>query len=156
VSLGDQLQVHLIELAKYDILEEGLGEAEALEKWIFFFANAAKRNAEELRRLLPGAAFQKAAGVLEMIQQSPELRLIYNDSAKEAKDRFSIVKDARAEGKIEGKVEGKAEGKLIGRIQLLEQLLTLPGADEATLSKMDESKLTSLASDLQQRLQNRG
>jgi len=164
VSLGDQLQVHLIELPKYDILEEGLSEAEALESWIFFFTDAEKRDAEELRRLLPGAAFQKATGVLEMISHSPELRLIYDDREKEAKDNFSIVKDARAEGKIEGlvegelkgRVEGEAKGKLIGRIQLLEQLLTLPETGEAALSGMDESKLTNLASDLQQRLQNRG
>jgi len=160
VSLGDQLQVHLIELPKYDILEERLGEAAALESWIFFFTDAAKRNAEELRRLLPGAAFQKATGVLEMIQQSPELRLIYDDRAKEAKDKFSLTIDARAEGLAEGKIEGLAEGeskgKLIGRIQLLEQLLTLPKTEEATLSGMAESKLASLASDLQQRLQTRG
>jgi len=94
-----------------------------------------------------------------MIQHSPELRLIYDDRAKEAKDRFSIVKDARAEGKIEGFAEGEArgeaKGRLIGRIQILEQLLTLPETTEATLSGLDESKLISLASDLQQRLQNR-
>jgi len=105
VSLGDQLQVHLIELPKYDILEEGLSEAEALENWIFFFTDAEKRNASELRRLLPGAAFQKATEVLEMISHSPELRLIYDDRAKEAKDKFSFVKDARAEGLAEGELK---------------------------------------------------
>jgi len=103
-----------------------------------------------------------------MIQQSPELRLIYDDREKEAKDQFSIVKDAFVEGETRGKIEGLAEGeargeargeskgKLIGRIQLLEQLLTLPATDEATLSGMDEPKLASLSRDLQQRLQARG
>jgi len=160
VSLGDQLQVHLIELPKYDILEEGLSEAEALENWIFWFLNAEKRGAEELRRLLPGAPFQKATGVLEMIQQSPELRLIYDDREKEAKDQFSLAIDARAEGLAEGEARGEArgesKGKLIGRIQILEQLLTLPATDEAMLSGMEETKLSSLSSDLQQRLQARG
>jgi len=103
-----------------------------------------------------------------MIQQSPELRLIYDDRDKEAKDKFSIVKDAHAEGlaegeargeakgRIEGEARGESKGKLIGRIQILEQSLTLPATDEATLSSMDETKLASLSSDLQQRLQARG
>jgi len=155
VSLGDQLQVHLIELPKYDIIDKGLSEAEALERWVFFFMAAEDCDAAELRRLLPGAAYQKATKVLEMISHSPDLRLIYDDRAKEAKDKFSIVKDARAEGLAEGEARGESKGKLIGRIQLLEQLLTLPETEEAALSAMDETKLASLASDLQQQLQSR-
>jgi len=146
-------------LPKYDILEEGLDDAEALEQWVFFFRAAETHNAEELRRLLPDTAYQKATEVLEMISHSPDLRLIYDDRAKEAKDKFSFAKDARAEGLAEGeakgRVEGESKGKLIGRIQILEQLLTLPETAEATLSGMKEARLTSLASDLQQRLQNR-
>jgi len=118
-----------------------------------------------------GMAYQKATEVLEMISHSPDLRLIYDDRAKEAKDKFSFVKDARAEARVKGRAEGRAEGhveglaegrvegeskgKLIGRIQLLEQLLTLPVTEGAMLFAMEEAELTSLASDLQQQLQSR-
>ena len=155
VSLGDQLQLHLIELSKYDIREDDLSEAERLEKWVFFFTDAHKYDADQLRRLLPEAAYQKATETLEMIAREPDLRLIYDDRANEEKDKFSFLKDARAEGRAEGKAEGRAESKLIGRVQLLQQLLDISEPNEASLSAMDERSLADLANDLYQRLQNR-
>ena len=105
-----------------------------------------------MRRLLPGSVYQKATGVLEMITHSPELRLIYDDRAKEEKDKFSFVKDARAEGIA----EGEARGKLVGRIQLLQQLLGVTEPDEATLTTMSETELGKLAVDFGQRFKNLG
>jgi len=155
VTLGDQLQLHLVELAKYDIRGEQLAEATPLQIWAFFFSNAHRFDAEQLRELLPNPVYRKATGILEMIAREPNLRLLYDDRAKEEKDQFSFVKDARAEGKAEGIAEGEARGKLIGRIQILQQLLAIAQTDDASLSGKDDDSLASLASDLQQRLQGR-
>lgn len=150
VSLGDQMQVHLIELSKYDVEEEDLDHAEWLERWVYFLCDSARHDGDELRRLLPDFPFQKATEILEMIARSPELRLLYDDRAKEAKDRFSEIKDAMAEGQRLGKAESKAES-----IQALERLLDLPISEKETLTQLSLSDLDKLAADLMLSLKNR-
>ena len=134
VSFGDQIQVHLIELSKYDVEEEDLSEAAWLEKWVYFLTKSEESNAEDLRHLLPDLAFQKATEVLEMIIEDPKLRMMYEDRVKEAKDKSSFIQDARAEGEARGKAEGRAEGKLVGQVQASERFLGLAVTDDAVLS----------------------
>ncbi|KAA1257761.1 PD-(D/E)XK nuclease family transposase [Rubripirellula obstinata] len=152
VSLGDQVQVHIVELAKYNLSDAMLGDADWLEKWVYFMKESANRDAEELRRLLPSPTFQKATGILEMIARDDELRYRYADRAKEAKDRFSFLKDARDAAMAKGLEQGEARGKLIGRIQLTQRLLKMPAADDASLKVMETKELETLASDLETRL----
>ena len=72
-------------------------------------------------------------GVLEMIDKSPELRLIYDDRAKEEKDRYSLLKDARA--------EALELGRLIEGIQRLQQFLGDPVSLDAELSTLERETL---------------
>jgi predicted transposase/invertase (TIGR01784 family) len=151
VSLGDQLQLHFVELPKYDLDDESIGQADLLKQWVFFLDRADDYDAKSLQRLLPDSAFQKATGVLEVISRSPELRLLYDDRAKAELDQFSALKGARDEGRQ----EGRQEGQLIGRIRLLQQLLGDVETDAPTLSSFGVSKLERMASDLEQRLNDR-
>ncbi len=159
VTLGDQLQLHLVELTSYNVREEQLGEASALEILAFFLSNAHRFDADQLRRLLPNPVYQKAIGILEMISREPDLRLIYDDRAKEEKDRFSFVKDARAEGRVEGLAKGREEGlekgKLTGNIQMLQNLLGEPVASDAELTDLDNKTLRAQIHLLQSRLRSR-
>ena len=72
-----------------------------------------------------------------MIAKSPELRLIYDDRAKEAKDRFSEIKDA------------ETRAKLVGQIQVLQRLLGEPESTEGALAEMELASLSQLATDLE-------
>ncbi len=155
VSFGDQIQVHLIELSKYDVEEEDLSEAAWLEKWVYFLTKSEESNAEDLRHLLPDLAFQKATEVLEMIIEDPKLRMMYEDRVKEAKDKSSFIQDARAEGEARGKAEGRAEGKLVGQVQASERFLGLAVTDDAVLSAMKPEALARLASDLEQQFKGK-
>ena len=171
VSFGDQIQVHLIELSKYHVEEEDLSEAAWLEKWVYFFTDSERRDAKDLRRLLPDPAFQKATKVLEMITDDPELRVMYEDRLKEARDKSSLVQDALAEGerrgerrgeargeargKAEGRAEGEAKGKLVGQVQASERFLGLAVTDDAVLSAMKLEVLARLASDLEQQFKGK-
>ena len=74
--------------------------------WAFFFANAHRFDGDQLRRLLPEPVYQKATEILEMIAREPELRLIYDDRAKEEKDKFSFVKDALRRRRKSGRGQG--------------------------------------------------
>lgn len=160
LSFGDQIQIHLIELPKYNIAEADLADAAEIEKWIFFLKSAAVREAGDLRRLLPEAVYQNATGVLEMITRSPDLRLVYDDRAKEEQDRIALRVDSLAEGEARGEARGEAKGeargeargKLVGQIQLLHRLLKLEPIDEPELAKMDPGQLEALLTKLEAKL----
>lgn len=144
LDFGDQIQLHLIQLSKYHVMEADLVDADAFERWIYFLTESQNRDPDELRQLLPDATFSKATGILEMIAKSPELRLIYDDRAKEAKDRYSELKDA------------EARGKLIGRIQTLQELVSDTISDDATLSSQTSESLEKMIRELKLRLVKRG
>jgi predicted transposase/invertase (TIGR01784 family) len=137
LEFGDQIQLHLIQLSKYHLDDADLADADAFERWVYFLTESQNRDPDELRQLLPDAAFCKATEILEMIAKSPELRLIYDDRAKEAKDRFSEIKDA------------ETRAKLVGQIQVLQRLLGEPESTEGALAEMELASLSQLATDLE-------
>lgn len=143
LPFGDQIQLHLIQLSKYDMSTANLADADAFERWVYFLKESQNRDPDELRQLLPDAAFCKATEILEMIAKSPELRLIYDDRAKEAKDRFSELKDAEERGKI------------IGQIQFAQRLLDEQVTADSDLRLMETNQLTCKLADLEARLRNR-
>ncbi|MCA9136005.1 MAG: Rpn family recombination-promoting nuclease/putative transposase [Planctomycetales bacterium] len=144
LSFGDQIQLHLIQLSKYHLDVADLADANAFERWVYFLTESQNRDPDELRQLLPDAAFYKATEILEMIAKSPELRLIYDDRAKEAKDRFSEIRDA------------EARAKLVGQIQVLQRILGDSQLTDESLAEKDLASLTKLASDLESRANRLG
>ena len=144
LTFGDQIQLHLIQLSKYHVEVADLADADAFERWVYFLTESQNRDADELRQLLPDAAFYKATEILEMIAKSPELRLIYDDRAKEAKDRFSELEDA------------KTQGKLIGQIQFAQRMLGKNVAADSELGSFEISNLRRILADLESQFPNRG
>ena len=90
-----------------------------------------------------------------MVTQTPELRLMYDDEAKAALDRFSELEDAREEGKLigelQGRLQGRLQGKLMGEIQLLQRLLMLTISTDEELEALTPDKLQRMAIELNQR-----
>lgn len=154
LDFGDQIQLHLIQLSKYHLEVTDL--ADAFERWVYFLTESQNRDPDELRKLLPDVAFCKATEILEMIAKSPELRLIYDDRAKEAKDRFSDLKDARTQGLSEGLAEGRDQGKLIGQIQAFLLLLGEEQLSDERLAEMDPEALRGSADEFRKRIVRRG
>ena len=162
IALGDQLQIHVVELPKFTFDERTISQATPLEQWAFFLDRAANYNAGTLRRLLPRIALHKATGVLEMISRSPKFRVLYDDRAKEELDRFSDEKDKRKmieaaekEGLDKGREEGREEGRLVGRILTLQQFLGESESDETTLTQMGLPELKKLAQKLERQWKSR-
>lgn len=152
LTLGDQLQLHFIELSKYDFKVDLIRNASQFEQWLFFLSQADKYDAEALTQLLPDSPFQKATGVLEMISRSPEQRWLYDDQVKAELDRSSALQDARIEGEAVGEAKGVARGQLIGRIGLLQQLVGDTKFDETGISQLDLMELQDLAHQLEAQL----
>ena len=151
VELTDRLQVHTIELPKYNF--EGVSPASAagLAQWAFFFSRAADLEADELKRLLPQPEFVKATGVVEMIAQTPQERLQYEARRKAELDFRSFVADARREGHEEGREQGHKLG-LVEQVQLLQELLHESVATTADLMAQDNDALAQLCAELRGRL----
>jgi len=159
VQLSDCLQIHTIELPKYNFKEDSLGKADPLVKWAFFLSHAAELEVSDLKRLLPEKAFIKATGVMEMIGATPQQRAFYESRRKAELDYKSFVAAARQEerqialreGRQEGREEGLKEG-LIGQVRLLQDLLHEPVTSEADLMGLESEALTQLCSQLKKRL----
>lgn len=142
LDFGDQIQLHLIQLSKYHVEEVDLAGADAFERWVYFLTESQNRDAAELRKLLTDAMFNKATGILEMIAKSPELRLIYDDRAKEAKDRYSEVRDA------------EAKGELVGEIRGIQRALRLSQTDRTVLMELSINALSKILNDLNAQIES--
>ena len=94
------------------------------------------READELRRLLPGPASEKATRILEMITRCPELRDLYDDRLKAERDQRALVQDTLA------------QGRLVGRVQTLQHVLSDQLTDESKLLAMDLETLKKPSNDL--------
>ena len=149
VTMDVPIEIHLIEMPKFDVGPEKIGSATDLEKWVFFFQHAQEYDAATLAGLLDDPVFDKAIGVLEMIAQTPDLRILYDDFAKAERDRKSVMYDVRVEALNEGREEGKAQGVLLGKIEVLCELL---GQDMPDCDEFDRDKLEALHSELRTQL----
>jgi hypothetical protein len=112
-------------------------------------------NKDDIGRLFPDQEFSEAAGVLEMISQTPEQLMAYNARLKFQRDEAARILQARLEGLNEGEQIGEARGLQIGRINLLRELLGLPAWTAAEFSHRDPAQLSTIADQLQQQLRGR-
>lgn len=92
--------------------------------------------------MFPDEEIAEAAGVLEMISQTPEQQLFYNA-------RLKFQRDEQA------RLDGEARGLKIGRITLLQELLGIPKSTTAEFAGYDESQFNDLAEKFQRQLRAR-
>jgi predicted transposase/invertase (TIGR01784 family) len=140
-----------LELPKYNPVEEDLQNASPLEKWLDFFRFAADLSLDEIAARLSDPVTREAAGVLEMISQTPRERELYEARLKMERDEPARLSGAREEGRQ----EGKRLGKLIGVIQTLQQLLGIDVSSSEDLEVRLEEDLSLLVETLQSRLRDR-
>jgi predicted transposase/invertase (TIGR01784 family) len=116
--LADTVELHTVELGKYNVVEERLAEASEIEKWVFFFLYASEYEAGRLRELLPGEGFERAIAAAEAIAGRTEDRMMYDQREKAERDYRWAIESARREGLElglqKGREEGREEGVQIG------------------------------------------
>ena len=110
--------------------------------------------------LFPDEELAEAAGVLEMISQTPEQLLLYNARLKFQRDEEARLRkaeeDGRLEGFREGEMIGEARGLKLGRITLLQELLGIRPSTAEEFAGFDEAQLKELEVQLQHQLRSRG
>ncbi len=168
VELTSHFQIHTVELPKYnncavDSASDKVGawktadevvagnrkSPNQLENWALWFQRAEELDAAQLRELLPGAPYQKAIGILEMISRTPSQRDVYEARQKAIRDAAWKLHEARKEGRA----EGREEGVRLGQIQLLQHLLNEPLSSASDLEGLTLTELDERISALQSRLQ---
>jgi len=153
--LEDSIEIHTVELAKYN---GGPGEvrgASVLEQWAYWIKNAGEHTVEELRELLPGLEFLRATGELNAIGEITEEKQMYDAREKASLDIQSNLMDARQEGIEIGEQRGEQRGKLMGSVQVYEGLLGASLSSDDDLSKRSIQELASMMTLLQKRLRDR-
>jgi predicted transposase/invertase (TIGR01784 family) len=155
MEVSDSIEVHTVELTKYNLQEETISSAPAIEQWAFFFLFADAYEPERLRALLPGVEFQQAISVVEAIAAKTEDRMMYDQRLKAQRDYQWGLDSARQEGMEEGLEKGMEKGELLGKIQVLQQLLGEAPSSTASLRERTISELSILLADFQQRLRSR-
>ncbi len=145
---SDDLQIHTLELTKLNVTRENLTNATSAERWAYFLSNAEIMTETEIRELFAEPEFEEAAGVLEMINQSPEQLQEYR-----ARKKFQMDEIARLDYARE---EGLQKGELLGQIGILQSILGISEPIREHLLSYDLSQLKDLSQKLQQLLNQRG
>ena len=155
LEVSDSIEVHTVELTKYNLQEETISAAPAIEQWAFFFLLADGYEPERLRELLPGVEFQQAISVVEAIAAKTEDRMMYDQRLKAQRDYQWGLDSARKEGMEEGLEKGMEKGESLGKIQMLQQLLGEEPSSTESLGQRTIDELSTMLEDLQQRLRSR-
>jgi len=165
--LTDDIQIHLLELSKLRVTEQNVYHATPIERWAYFLRNAEKLTPNDIGRIFPDREISEAAGVLEMISQTPEQQRLYDARLKFQRDAAASLEWARDEGRREGLMEGLNEGRnegrneglrkgeLTGRIVTLQEVLSVTRPTRDELSEYDEVQLIELADQLRDLLRSR-
>jgi predicted transposase/invertase (TIGR01784 family) len=151
-TLTDDLQIHLLQLSHLQLSLESIYDVSERERWACFLRDADKLTTAEIKRLFPAEEFAEAAGILDMIAQTPEELMEYNARLKFQRDESARLQRAR----IEGRQEGREEGEVRGRVTLLQQLLGEPVWTPEEFASRNADELTVITDQLLQRLRERG
>jgi hypothetical protein len=81
--LTDDLQIHLPQLNFLQANSQTVYNATPIERWAWFLRYADSLVMDDIRRLFPDQEFSEAAGVLEMISQTPEQLMAIADQLQQ-------------------------------------------------------------------------
>jgi len=161
--LEDSIEIHMVELAKYNKGQSALQGASVLEHWAYWIKNASEHTVEEIRELLPGLEFLRATVELNAIREITEEKQMYDAREKASLDIQSNLIDAKQAGRQEG-IEigeqrgieiGEQRGKLTGSVQIYEGLLGASVSPDDVLCKKSIEELVLLVTQLQKQLRDR-
>ncbi len=158
-EIFNAIEVHTVELTKYDLDQQSIPEASKLEQWAFLLLYAQDYDAETLRQLLPGIEFDTAIATIETISAKTEDKQMYDQREKAQRDYEWAISGAREEGREEGREAGREagreEGELVGKVQMLQELLGDALTVKSILLSEGTDALTKRLAELQQRLRDR-
>ena len=110
VMLTDDIEIHFLELKKFDSYNPNVQTSDPLSQWMLFLKQENEKVLEVIAMTNP--VINKAFNKLDVLSNDKKARAEYEQRLKSLRDRNSILYSAREEGKLEGRLEGKLEGRL--------------------------------------------
>ena len=144
--LTNTIEIHTLELGKYNRKESDLLNATPLECWLYWMVHAQEYESNELLSLFPENAFQQATHALETIKMKSTDLQRYHEREQALRDLGWQVRAARREGIKIG---------TIGKVQVLQELLGDQVASSTELESRTLEELERVSQELQQKLRNR-
>jgi len=148
--LQGTLEIHTLELARYNLRESELHSVSTLDCWLYWLLHAHEYEPAALLELLPQPAIRRATETLARISQISEDKAMYDAREKAIRDRKWELDAAFREGEIKGEIKGEIE-----LIRTLQGILQTSVSGEHELRAMSLEQLESLTSGLQEQLRNR-
>ncbi len=150
-ELINAIEVHTVELTKYNLSEVTIASASKLHQWAFLLLHAHEYDATILNKLLIGIEFDQAIDTIATISAKTEDRQMYDQREKAQRDYEWALSGAREEG-----LEiGLERGKLSGIIQTLQGLLGDKISGDTELIGLSVADLQGIVTSLQQRIRDR-
>ncbi|NLY02449.1 MAG: Rpn family recombination-promoting nuclease/putative transposase [Rhodopirellula sp.] len=146
----DHIQIHLMELPKFNQNLQELRDAEA--RWLYFLRHAATLDADNLPAPLDEPIYRKATKELAMLNTDTQERERYESRQKAFRDQMSLLQEAKEQGREEGIEEGRQQGLqegLLGRMQFCQRLLKRPVTSGEELSGVSLEELRSRVEELE-------
>jgi len=156
--LQETVEIHTLELGRYNLRESDLKTANMLDCWLYWFLHAHEYEADALLKLLPQQPIRQATQTIASIAQVTEDKTMYDAREKAIRDYQWAMNSARREGLNEGKIQGEIKGEIkvrIETIQMLQGLGCVPVSAEQDLRMLTLGQLQSLTSDLREKLRSR-
>jgi predicted transposase/invertase (TIGR01784 family) len=144
--LTETLEIHTLELARYNLMESDLRSAGELDCWIYWLLHAHEYEPARLAELLPQAAIRRATQTLARIAEVTEDKAMYDARERAIRAREWEIDAATRKGET---------GVRIEMIQTLQGILGLPISPEQELRQTTLERLQVLTGDLQQKARSR-
>jgi len=161
-ELENAIEVHTVELTKYNLDEGSSAQRSKLEQWAFLMLRAQDYDAVTLKRLLPGIEFETAIDTIEIISAKTEDKQMYDQREKAQRDYEWALSGAREEGREEGREQGIQFGEERGRkfavidsVRMLEELLGEQQSDAGALMAKSLETLSARIIELKHQLRDR-
>jgi predicted transposase/invertase (TIGR01784 family) len=143
---SSQLSIHLLELPKFRKTPAEL--TDPLDVWCYFLTHGAELDPAQLPSVLQIPMVQRAMEVLDMLSKNDVERERYQARLKWERDQTAFVDEAREEGVK----QGSERGRWIGRIQMGQELLSMPSSSEEELTTLTIDELRKKAQALEQQI----
>jgi hypothetical protein len=148
----------LVELSKYNLKEDELAVASASDRWLFWLLYSHQYSSEELVKLFPELAIQRATVALNNINLITKDKQMYDLRKKAEIDYNWGLKAAKREGREEGIEIGEARGEaksLRKTIHFCQLILSIPQTPLAELELLGVNELDKIATELQSQVRGR-
>jgi predicted transposase/invertase (TIGR01784 family) len=149
VPLCNDLEIHLLELSKFDLAVEEVKTP--LERWCYFFKHGASLELASLPATLDVPVIRKAVEVLMKLSQDEIERHRAAERLRIERDAADLRASARDARQI-GFQEGFEKGQLVSRVRLLQQLLEQSEASLEELARLPVEDLEHLEESLKSQL----